>query len=148
MTSELFYLFVTSLPIVAESVLVYINADEVIARKLLERNVIPCGSTNCKRNKHWDCVSEISRQSNYLGLTVALSLTFIIGALLATLEWHRAFMIIFGVGLLVCYLVNLFMKEEGAERPIVGLTKYTSRLLELGYLIIGVVTHYLFIAIF
>jgi hypothetical protein len=143
-----FNFVVTSLPIIAEYILVLACADEKIITKLLERKVIPCPSRKCWINKKWDCTSEISRQSNYLGLTVALTLTFIIGALLTINEWHRFFMIFFGVGVVVFYLVHLFMKEGKPEKPIGTLTKHASQLLAIAYLVIGLLVHYLFIAVF
>ena len=63
-------------------------------------------------------------------------------------DWHRFFMIFFGVGVIVFYLVHLFMKEGKPEKPIGKLTKYASRLFAICYLVIGLLVHYLFIAVF
>jgi hypothetical protein len=133
---------VTLLPLVVEYLLVVSSADEKIIKQLLIREVIPCGNLSCLQTRTWTCLSEISRQSDILGLTSALTATFVIGAIFAPTLASRCVLIFLAMSFMIAYCINLFFKQGKAENPITSLTKHTPFMLGTFYLGLSVVIEY------
>jgi len=109
------------------------RAENVRARELKRR-----------WNGIWFCSNEIADEVEYFGLSVALSLTFIIGGFLIEHKAGSTLFLILGISYALYYVATLLMKTTTTVSPIPDLRIYSTRALATAYLLITASIQYVF----